>query len=354
MYPFKDGQFAPRNGWYVAAFCEEIGEPLLSRWILNQPVVLYRKADGTAVAVQGRCPHRHFPLGASKRVGDAIQCGYHGMTFGADGKCTFIPSQSRIPGVYSIHAYPLVERDLWAWIWPGDPEKADVALIPTRAEIGFLTDPGFHARPFYSQFVKGRYQLLNDNLLDLTHLGYLHSSSIGTEDDAATPEVRDLNERRLSSRRYMKNTSMTPAVRLRTGFEGPVDRVSGMDFFFPGFHAGIGESCVGEGHPRAGEKLATSRVWHAVTPATKTTTNYFFAMGSPDSAGVEAMVEFLRPVVAEDVFATEEIEKTIAALDEVPRELLLRSDATAVQGRRILQAMMTAEGQGVAAAPGMP
>ena len=53
MYPFSEGSFAPRNGWYVAAFAEEIGEKLLSRWILNQPVVLYRKTDGTSVALQG-------------------------------------------------------------------------------------------------------------------------------------------------------------------------------------------------------------------------------------------------------------------------------------------------------------
>jgi phenylpropionate dioxygenase-like ring-hydroxylating dioxygenase large terminal subunit len=345
MYPFKQGCFAPRNGWYIAAFCEEVGERLLSRWILNEPVVLYRKVDGTAVAVQGRCPHRHFPLGASKRVGDAIQCGYHGMTFAANGKCTSIPSQPNIPGVYTIRVYPLVERGLWAWIWPGDPEKADVALLPTLEEIGYASGD-FYARPFYSLQVAGRYQLLNDNLLDLTHLGYLHSSSIGTDDDAATPEVTDQNPRRLRSRRYMRNTPITPVVRARTGFDGVVDRDSGMDFFFPGFHAGIGETRIGAGHARAGEILVTSRVWHAVTPATRTTTNYFFAMGSPDRRGVDDLVEILRPVVQEDVFATEEIEKILATLDEVPPELLLRSDATAVRGRRILQAMMDNEGQG--------
>ena len=106
MYPFAEGSFAPKNGWYVAAFCNEIGEDLLSRWILNQPVVLYRKSTGEAVAVQGRCPHRHYPLGESKRVGDAIQCGYHGITFDHAGKCTFVPSQANVPGVYSITAYP--------------------------------------------------------------------------------------------------------------------------------------------------------------------------------------------------------------------------------------------------------
>lgn len=348
MYPFKKGCFAPRNGWYVAAFCEEIGESLLSRWILNEPIVLYRKADGTAVAVQGRCPHRHFPLGESKRVGDAIQCGYHGMTFGANGQCTFIPSQSKIPGVYSIRSYPLVERGLWAWIWTGDADKADEALLPTLEEIGFGSGD-FYARTFYSQHVGGRYQLLNDNLLDLTHLGYLHGSSIGTEDDAATPEIRDQNSRRLSSRRDMRNTTITPLTRERTGFTGAVDRISGMDFFFPGFHAGIGDTRVSQGQPRGGEELISSRVWHAVTPAKRHTTNYFFAMGSRDRKGVDDLVELLRPVIAEDVFATEEIEKIIATVDELPPELLLKSDTTAVLGRRILQAMMDAEGQGVSA-----
>lgn len=342
MYPFKEGSYAPRNGWYIAAFCNEIGEDLLSRWILNEPVVLYRKADGTAVAVEGRCPHRYYPLGASKRVGDAIQCGYHGITFGSDGKCTFVPSQQSIPGVYSIKSYPLVERGLWAWIWPGDPEKADEALIPTLEEIGFGVD-GFYAKPFYFHDVPGRYQLLNDNLLDLTHLSYLHGTSIGTPDDAATPETRDVSSRRISSRRHMKNTPLQPVAKGRLNFDGPIDRLSGMDFYFPGFHSGIADIIVADGHARAGEVLNKNRVWHAVTPGKKFTTNYFFAMGSTDRQGVDDMVEYLKPVLEEDMFATVEIEKIIQTADKLPPELMLKSDGTAVLGRRKLQEMMDAE-----------
>lgn len=341
MYPFTPGSYAPRNGWYVAAFCNEIGEALLSRWILNQPVVLYRKADGTAVAVEGRCPHRHFPLGESRRVGDAIQCGYHGITFDAAGRCTFVPSQKTIPGVYAIRAYPLVERGLWAWIWPGDPAKADEALIPTLDEIGFNL-PGMIPDAFYAMHVKGRYQLLNDNLLDLSHLGYLHATSIGTPDDAATPEVRDLNERRLSSRRYMNDTPQPP-MHAYTDYRGPVDRISGMDFFFPGFHSGIGEQRYPASHARAGEVINSSRVWHAVTPATRTSCNYFFAMSAISQERLDRARVLLEPVLAEDSFATEEIEKIIQTMDELPPELMLRSDVTAVQGRRILQAMMDRE-----------
>jgi phenylpropionate dioxygenase-like ring-hydroxylating dioxygenase large terminal subunit len=342
MYPFKEGSFAPRNAWYVAAFCEEIGEALLSRWILNEPVVLYRKADGTAVAVEGRCPHRHFPLGAGKRIGDAIQCAYHGITFDAGGKCILIPSQGSVPGVLNLRAYPLVERGMWAWIWTGDAKKADETLIPTLEEIDYGLK-GFHAKPFYSQMVNGRYQLLNDNLLDLSHLGYLHASSIGTPDDAATPEERHLNDRRLRSYRNMKNAIMQPIAAENFPFDGPVDRVSAMDFFFPGFHAGISEITISEGHARAGEVFRTARVWHAVTPGTRTTTNYFFSMASPDRKGVDDAFEYLKPVVAEDVFATEEIEKMISMVDSLPQELMLKSDTTAVQGRRILQKMMDRE-----------
>jgi phenylpropionate dioxygenase-like ring-hydroxylating dioxygenase large terminal subunit len=343
MYPFTQGSFAPRNGWYVAAFCDEIGEDLLSRWILNHPVVLYRKADGTAVAVEGRCPHRHFPLGQSKRVGDAIQCGYHGITFGADGKCTFVPSQQGVPGVYAIKAYPLVERGLWAWIWPGDPDKAGEALIPDMTDIGYDL-PGHQAIPCFSMHVDGRYQLLNDNLLDLTHLGYLHGTSIGTPDDTATPEERVVSDRKISSRRTMRNTPQQPFMAEKGIYYGLIDRVSGMDFHLPGFHAGIAEQSVPLDAPeRAGEMLQAGRVWHAVTPAKLKTTNYFFALSSTDHEGLKVAKDYLKPVLDEDAFATAEIEKMISTIDELPPELMLKSDATAVIGRRALQAMMDAE-----------
>ena len=190
--------------------------------------------------------------------------------------------------------------------------------------------------------VNGRYQLLNDNLLDLTHLGYLHDSSIGTADDAATPEERNINERSLSSRRFMKNVAMPP-IHDQSRYDGPVDRVSGMDFCFPGFHAGIGESRIVDHAKDGGTLLHSSRVWHAVTPAKKNTTKYFFAMSGNSLERLTLARKQLEPVLAEDVFATEQIEKIIEGVDDLPPELMLKSDATAVQGRRILQAMMDRE-----------
>ena len=343
MYPFKEGDFAPRNGWYVAAFCEDIGEALLSRWILGEPVVLYRKADGTAVAVGGRCPHRYYPLGASKRVGDAIQCGYHGITFGADGRCTRIPSQDTVPGVYKIPSYPLVERGLWAFIWMGDPDKADEALIPSNEEMGYGLE-GFTYKPYHTMHVEGRYQLLNDNLLDLTHLGFLHASSIGTEENASAPEERQVGERKVVSWRWLRDAACPPLTVSNTGYDGRIDRLSGMTFFAPGFHAGLDETYVVASHPqRGGECLRSAKVFHAVTPATRHETNYFFALGSKDAVEVDILKGALLPVLEEDAFATAEIEKIITRCEKLDPELMLKSDGTAVEGRRILQRMMDAE-----------
>lgn len=344
MYPFRSGNFAVRNGWYVAAFAQDVTRALLSRTILNQPVVLYRKQDGTAVAVGGRCPHRHYPLGQSCLKGDMIECGYHGITFGPDGQCTKVPSQAHVPRSYRIPTYPLVEHGLWMFIWMGDPDAADPALLPDLAEIG-LAQADLIARPFFSEHVKGRYQLLNDNLLDLTHLAYLHASSIGTQDNASTPEELTREPGVLRSRRTIVDAAPPPVVRTFHGEDiDRIDRIVGMDFYLPGFHAGIGDMMVAATNPvRAGEQLNRSRVYHAVTPETPTSCHYFFAMAAERESDLDRMLDYLRPVIAEDKFATEEIEKMLAIVGEEPEELLLKSDRNAVEGRRMLQQMMDAE-----------
>ena len=199
------------------------------------------------------------------------------------------------------------------------------------------------ARPFYAQQVHGRYQLLNDNLLDLTHLAFLHRTSIGTVENASAAEELKRRPGFLSSRRYIRNAAAPPVMAATGRYSGPIDRVTGMDFYLPGFHAGIGDMLYPADHPQAGESIVKSRVYHAVTPSTYKSCLYFFAMASPDEAGLDQMYTLLKPVIDEDKFATEEIEKMLAIIGENPDELLIRSDRNAVEGRRMLQAMMDAE-----------
>jgi len=61
------------NAWYVAAWDREVGrQNMLRRTLLDIPVVLYRREDGTPVALENRCAHRNLPL--SEGRGEVLGC----------------------------------------------------------------------------------------------------------------------------------------------------------------------------------------------------------------------------------------------------------------------------------------
>lgn len=343
MYPFTEGSFAPRNGWYVAAHAGEIGRTPLARDILGEPVVMFRREDGRAVALGGRCPHRHYPLGCGRLEGDAIVCGYHGLAFGTDGQCSHIPTQDFVPASVRIPVYPLVEHGLWAFIWMGDPALADEGQLPPLGQIG-LEDPGIIGRGLFVDEVEARYQLLNDNLLDLSHVAFLHSSTIGTTDDAKAEEVLETRDGFLSCRRYTRNTPAPPVHATSGLYSGLVDRVLALDFYLPGLHAGFARTTYPRDHSeRAGEVVSGVYIYHGITPVSHRTCRYFFAVAMHSEEAIADMAIHTRHINNEDIFAAQQVEAMLGKLDSAPGDLLLRADKNAVQGRRMLQAMMDRE-----------
>lgn len=159
-----------RNCWYVVAARADFDRTLKQRWVLGEPVCYYLAADGTPVVLDDRCAHRRFPLSRSRLDGDAIVCGYHGFTYGSDGQCLRIPSGGD-PRAVRVRSYPAVQRGPWVWIWTGSqPDQADPALIPWPDDVD---DEG-------GDFVSGythnpaNYSMLHENLLDVTHVEFLH------------------------------------------------------------------------------------------------------------------------------------------------------------------------------------
>ena len=120
-----------RNCWYVAGWSHDIAaDSLVSRTMLGEPIVLYRKGDGGVVALEDRCCHRLAPLSRGRIEGDDLRCMYHGLKFAPSGRCVEIPGQTMVPPRARVRAYPAVEQDCWVWLWMGDPALADPALIP--------------------------------------------------------------------------------------------------------------------------------------------------------------------------------------------------------------------------------
>ncbi len=346
MYPLAPGNFAPLNAWYVAAWSSEVGRDPIERWILDEPVALYRKQDGVAVALDGRCPHRSYPLGKSRVVGDDIQCGYHGIRFGPDGRGTHIPSQDMVPGVCKVRAYPLAERWQWLWIWPGDPALADESLIPDHFAIG-LTDPQNTCMPGCYHHVPGRYMLLHDNLFDLTHIEFLHAASFGEGTKSDTVPTHSEGPGWLGSRHDQSDIATPPFLAHVVDYTGNIDRTFGLTLALPCLHWGSDDLFARQAGGSRGELLGSLKIFHAVTPATKTSCHYFFALGHGWSHlgrdFLEGLAGAVVPGIQEDVFAVTEIEKMIGHAGGNPGEILLKADHVCVRGRRLFEKMIAAE-----------
>jgi phenylpropionate dioxygenase-like ring-hydroxylating dioxygenase large terminal subunit len=348
MYPLPDGLFAARNQWYIAAWSEEVSRNPMERWILDEPVALYRKENGEAVALEGRCPHRGFPLGKSRVVGDNVQCGYHGITFHSDGSCAAIPSQPAIPAACRLKAYPLVEQWKWLWIWMGDPALADESLIPHEDELG-LTDGDHVIASGGYDLVAGRYMLLHDNLFDLTHVGYLHMPNIGAGGGAqdTVPEIRT-GPNWISSLYTQRNVDIPQFFSRLQNHTGKVDRLQGLKLFLPCLHMGGSQIFLPQGEDgRPGKRLGSLRVYHGVTPATRDSSHYFFAIGqswSDDPAASQELFDYnRRSTFQEDMMATECIEEMIQKMGGRLSEILVKADVACVTGRRMFERMIRAE-----------
>jgi vanillate O-demethylase monooxygenase subunit len=244
--------------------------------------VLYRTEVGDAVALADRCPHRNLPLSAGRLVGDVVQCGYHGLEFDPSGACVKAPGEPRIPPWCEVRSYPVAERYGWLFIWTGDPALAEAHPVPDfHAE---LTDPQWGGATGELTVGCG-YRLMLDNLLDLSHLAYVHDSSTGNADvaNAATVDVASDNDRHVRQTRLMRGVTPAPAFTYYGGYDGPIDRWQMTDYFAPSYIR-INNGSRRQGSADDAIDCRTDlgdwgfRVFHALTPETETTTHQFWAV----------------------------------------------------------------------------
>ncbi len=268
----------PRNVWYVAAWSSQLvaGEPL-GRRICGQSLVLYRAGDGSPAALEDRCIHRGMPLSNGGEVdGDLIRCPYHGLEFDASGVCVRMPGQQHVPDATRIRSFRVVERDAMIWVWPGDQTLADPEGIPKHPH---LTDPDWQWTSIFLE-IACNWEMLNDNLLDLTHLGYVHKRTIGGDPNAhAGAEMKTTQTgNSVHVRRWIPNSEPPPHYKAGHAFAGKIDRWQEIDFVPGLLRLYTGGMDVGTG---AYDGRRTGGVqfmgMHGVTPSTATSCYYFFS-----------------------------------------------------------------------------
>jgi vanillate O-demethylase monooxygenase subunit len=337
-----------KNSWYVVAWVRDVQDKPVAITVLDQSLVVFRDEAGQIGILENRCPHRHVPLSMGCVAGGGIQCGYHGMVFSRDGQCLDAPSHGSVPPRARVRSYPAVERYGWVWAWMGDPELADAARIP---DFSKLDSPGFRAVG-KTNHVLANYKMVTDNLMDLSHVGYVHQSTIGT------PEFTEKGK--LTSRRTEQGVRVhrlvpdvpSPPTYQKTGVlpDGKtIDRWQVIDFVAPCFvmiHVGGKEAGTGalDGDYEGGLNMW---VMNAMTPETEQSTHYFWASvraHALDNEQADAL--FLNQVATafdEDKVMLEAQQKILNGRPDT-WDLALRSDAGAIESRRVLAALIEAEG----------
>jgi len=332
-----------RNCWYVAAWDYELKEgELFQRTILNESILLYRASDGTPVALNNRCCHRHAPLSLGRREGDCVRCMYHGLKYDRNGQCVEIPGQKSIPRQMKVRSYPVVQSKRWVWIWLGDPAKANSASIPDTFS---LEHRDWRMKPGYVHY-KANHLLISDNLLDFSHLSYVHEGTLGGSPDIAQarPSTERL-ERGVRVRREINNTAPAPYHQRLAQFSGKVDRWFIYDYLVPGIL--LMESGVRASEPSLRERETTLNFHscQAITPENATATHYFFASANESSLNPEATEHIYQSVVAafnEDRRMIEAQQHLIDTTEPVDM-LALPSDVALGNFRRLMQRALEAE-----------
>lgn len=263
-----------RNAWYMAMWGEQLAAgDLAPRTMLEEPVVIYRAADGAPVALSDACPHRFAPMHLGRVVaGDRLRCAYHGLEFDRGGACVHNPNGPGRPIPAGLRAYPVIERHSIVWVWMGDPDAADPGLIPDFS----ILDPDSKT-PATSRDVirmKADYRLIVDNLLDLCHVSFLHEGVLGNEETREAPTKLSRKGTHVLVQREMPNVPPPAMFDLLFKRDGqPVDMYANMHWDPPGCLVNDARVSAPGAPPEEGTGIFG---FHFLTPETPSSTLYHF------------------------------------------------------------------------------
>jgi phenylpropionate dioxygenase-like ring-hydroxylating dioxygenase large terminal subunit len=339
-----------RNAWYTALWSPELKDKPIAKTLLNDKIVLFRNADGEVGALQDCCCHRAAPLSLGEISGAYLACGYHGLKFDTDGKCVEVPGQNQVPTGAKVRSYPVLEKWNVIWIWMGDPAKAEPGKIP---DMPWLSDPKWASTPG-RLYAKSNYQFILDNLLDLTHVSYVHKRTLaGDPREATVPTKTERLNDGVRVGRWMLDFAPPPLFAKAGNFEGNVDRWQFVTWHPPGIvYLDVGCATAGTGAPQ-GDRSQGISIWssHLITPETEHSSHYMFCFARDfrldDAEMSKLLFEGSKATFLEDVDFLEAVQtnRIDGSLDGLVH---LIADAAQLQARRMLGTMISAEQSGCA------
>jgi phenylpropionate dioxygenase-like ring-hydroxylating dioxygenase large terminal subunit len=340
-----------RNAWYVAAWSDDLTDgQLLARTILREPIVLYRKSDGHVAALEDRCPHRFAPLHMGQIVnGDCIQCPYHGLEFNSSGACVLNPHGTKnIPPRARVRSYPVTEKHKAIWIWMGE-KSPDLSKVPDFSVLDNV--PEMHATKRDRITIRANYELIIDNLLDLSHGSFLHAGILGNSETVEAEITVDLDGDDVVVGRHASNATAPGLFAiLMPSKPDRIDKFTRMRWMAPSNLRLVTGICMPGAVPESGTGY---HAIHMLTPESDRTTHYFFTavrfnvLTSDDqlNAQIQDKISTTRRFAFEEQDAPvieaqqEIIDNALTSLDPV----ILAIDVGPVRYKQILRKLIHAE-----------
>lgn len=333
-----------RNAWYVAGWADDLGSVPQQRTFLEEPVALFRDGHGVAQAIEGRCPHRFAPLGHGSMVEGQLMCPYHGLRFNGEGACVHNPHPGgQLPDA-RLRVYPVIERHALLWIWMGDRQKADAALIP---DFSWSSDAKWEVVRG-ATVAEGHFELYSDNILDLSHANFVHPALVA---NAFTQGARKFWQEgeNVYAEYVQHDDELSAGIAAVMGTEGRRQDFYGLvkwhapAVLYFDFRAGD------PGTPR--EECTSLPSLHAFTPETPDTTHYFWATARDYKLGDAAFSAMMRGALEyafeqEDMPIIRDSHRLMRGQDFwALRPLILGGDGGGVRARRTLQKLIDREQQ---------
>lgn len=336
-----------RNCWYMAGWAKELTSGTLARRIADEPLVLFRDGEGVVHALHDRCPHRFAPLHLGVLDDGRLRCAYHGLTFNGSGQCVHNPhGDQSIPHGAKVRSFPVVERDSCLWIWPGDPARADPDLIPDFSCLNEDT----HYVGFGYLHVDVNYTLETDNIMDLSHIQFLHPGTLGSSaTSGGETEVTQTGSTVWSKRHNQEALSEFLANALGFPVGTVVDRRMDVRWDPPSSMLIFAFSTPVGAPPQATRGRMIANIF---SPETENSTHYWFSVSYDRRAlganGAEIAQrgtdDLLKPFTGEDLPVLREVQKAMEGADFWSlRPILLPGDAGAVRARRVLDKLIRDE-----------
>jgi len=155
-------------------------------------------------------------------LGDVIECGYHGLQFDYSGTCVFAPTQDRIPSTAKVRQYPVVEKWGFVWVWMGAPDHADKELI---FQIPNYENSDWGMTKGGTLDIRCHYLWLTDNLLDPSHVAWVHKTSFAAPGTDGVPLEHESFDNGVVVSRWIYDQPLPPYYESLVKFKGNCDRL---------------------------------------------------------------------------------------------------------------------------------